>query len=122
MDRIKELEQKIASLQSHRNVSKDSLWSVLDESMKGINGAEAAVINARENVKTAQADMMYAFVNFFLFAKYRDEFSSIPDFHSLCRKYISEVMKAKEEGIKSSIELEEENKKLREELSRLKNG
>lgn len=120
MDRIQELEQKIATLQNAKSESKDSIWSVLDENMKGISGAEAAVINARETVKTAQADMMYAFLNFFLFAKYRDEFSSIPAFRSLCSKYISEVVNAKEEGVKHSIELEEENKRLKEELARLK--
>ena len=122
MDKIKELEKQIAILQENKGVSKDSIWKVLDDNMNGINGAEAAVINARETVKTAQADMMFAFVNFYLFPKYRDEFASIPDFRSLCRKYISEVIKAKEDGIRSSIELEEENRKLKEELEKLKNG
>jgi hypothetical protein len=119
MDEIKELEQKIETLQNGKAVN-NSIWLVLDENMKGISGAEAAAINARETVKTAQADMMYAFVNFFLFAKYRDEFASIPAFRAICNKYITEVVNAKEEGVKHAIELEEENKRLKEELARLK--
>ena len=119
MDRIKELEQKIAIIQNG-NAVKDSIWKVLDEKMAGISNDEAAVISARATVKTAQADMMYAFVNFFLFPKYRDEFSSIPAFRPFCDKYISEVVNAKEEGVKHAIELEEENKRLKEELARLK--
>ena len=119
MDRIKELEQKIASLKNGKTF-KDSIWNVLDERMAGISNDEAAVISARESVKTAQADMMYAFVNFFLFPKYRDEFSSIPAFRPICDKYITEVVNAKEAGVKHSIELEEENRRLKEELARLK--
>lgn len=122
MDKIKELENQIAILQDNKSVSKDSIWTVLDEKMNGVGEAEAAIINAREAVKVAQADMIGAFINFYLFPKYRDEFASIPAFRSLCRKYISEVVNAKEEGVKRSIELEEENRKLKQELEKLKNG
>lgn len=119
MDRIQELEQKIASLRNE-SPTKESIWRILDENTKGISETEAAVISERENVKTAQADMMYAFVNFFLFPKYRDEFSSVPAFRTLCDKYISAVINAKQEGIKHSAELEAENKRLKAELARLK--
>lgn len=120
MDKIKQLEEKIAFLKEEATTPVDSIWRVLDEKTKGINEAEAAVINSREAVNTAQADMMHAFINFYLFPKYREEFASIPTFRPLCNNYISAVVTAKEEGIKTAIELEEENKRLKEELARLK--
>ena len=119
MDRIQELQARIEALKAHQPEN-SSVWGVLDENMKGITGAQAAVINARESVKTAQADMMYAFVNFFLFPKYRDEFASISTFRPLCDKYISAAINAKDESIKESVELAEENKRLKAELARLK--
>lgn len=122
MDRIQELEQKIASLKQGTNITKDSVWAVLDEKTKDLTEAEAAAISAKEPVKAAQADMMDAFIKFYLFAKYREEFVSVPTFRPLCVKYISAVMAAKEEGIKNTIALEEENRKLKEELERLRNG
>ena len=120
MDKIKQLEEKIAFLKEGSATS-DSAWSVLDEKTRGLNEAEAAVINSREAVNTARADMMHAFINFYLFPKYREEFISIPTFRPLCLSYISAVTTAKDEGVKSAIELEAENKRLKEELARLKN-
>lgn len=120
MDRIIELEQKIAALQEGKNPASDSIWRVLDEQVKGIDETTVAVINSSDEVKSAESDMMSVFLKFYLFPKYRDEFSSVPTFRPLCDKYISAVVTAKQEGIKHSLELAEENKRLKAELARLK--
>lgn len=95
-------------------------WELLDEATKNIDPQEAQSINANGAVKEARANMMSAFVDYFLFAKYREEFAALPAFRTFCDKYISALDTAKKERSQHITDLEKENEKLREELEGLR--
>lgn len=114
MDKIKELETKIASLNNHTD---NSVWSVLDNRTKELSKEDIEAINSSNDVKTVKEQMLTVFVDMFLFSKFRDEFASIPSFRPICDKYISSVLSVKSDIYKKNVSLEEENKRLKEELA-----
>lgn len=115
MDKIKELEQKIAEL-NNKGSENNSVWSVLDNRTKELTEQDITAINSSSEVKSVKEEMLNSFVGMFLFSKFRDEFASIPSFRPLCDKYISTVLSVKSDIYKKNVTLEEENRKLRQEL------
>lgn len=121
-ERVKELEARIASLRNtqHTDVQQSTLWTTLDDNIKGISQQEIEAINADLEVSKARDAMMGVFTGMFLFSRFRDEFASIPAFRPLCDQYISAILKAKADTFRRATELEAENKRLKEELEKLK--
>lgn len=115
MDKIKELEQRIANI-NNTNKEANSVWSVLDNRTKEMTQQDIEAINSNSEVNTVREEMLNAFVGMFLFSKYRDEFASIPSFRPICDKYISTVLSVKSDIYKKNVSLEEENKRLKQEL------
>lgn len=115
MDNIKELEKKIAEL-NKKETDGNSVWSVLDNRTKEMTEQDILAINSNSEVNTVREEMLNAFVGMFLFGKYRDEFASIPSFRPICDKYISTVLSVKSDIYKKNVSLEEENKRLKQEL------
>lgn len=115
MDNIKELEKKIAEL-NKKETDSNSVWSVLDNRTKEMTEQDILAINSNSEVNTVREEMLNAFVGMFLFGKYRDEFASIPSFRPICDKYISTVLSVKSDIYKKNVSLEEENKRLKQEL------
>lgn len=115
MDKIKELEQRIANI-NNSNKETNSVWSVLDNRTKEMTQQDIDAINSNSEVNAVREEMLNAFVGMFLFGKYRDEFASIPSFRPVCDKYISTVLSVKSDIYKKNVSLEEENKRLKQEL------
>ena len=117
---ISELEKKIQLLNNTAQTHTDSVWSVLDERTKGLTAQEAEAIMSSKEVLESKNKMLDAFVQMFLFSKYRNEFVSISSFRPLCEEYVNAVLNAKSGLCKHNIELEEENKRLKEELEKIR--
>lgn len=121
MDNITELEKRISELKNNgSNKSSNSIWNVLDNRTKELTEQDIIAINSSEDVRKVKEEMLSSFVGMFLFSKYRDEFASIPSFRPICDKYISSVLSVKSDIYKKNLSLEEENKKLKQELQQLK--
>lgn len=119
-NRIAELEKKIQLLNNTTQKQTDSVWSVLDDRTKGLTAQEVEAIMSSKEVLQSKGKMLDAFVQMFLFSKYRNEFINIPSFRPLCEEYVNSVLNAKSGLYKHSIELEEENKRLKEELEKIR--
>lgn len=117
-DKILELEQKLAQLQGAEQTN--SVWSLLDSQTKDLTPQDIETINANKSVRVNRQKMLDVFINMFLLSKYRNEFANIPAYRTLCEAYVNAVIKAKQDIAQHNADLEAENKKLKEELAKLK--
>lgn len=116
-DKIKELESKILSLQG-QNIN--PIWSLLDDNTKNLTQQEIDCINNDKSVSKTRGKMIDAFVSLFLFAKFRDEFATIPAFKTLCEQYVNAIMNVKNKLHKQNADLITENERLKAEIERLR--
>ena len=98
----------------------DSVWSRLKDSTVNMDVAQVTYVMSQESVKEVYKEMMKSFTSFLL-EKYKDDFATVPTFQPVVERYIDTVIKAAQNYGQHAQCLEEENKKLRQELERLKN-
>lgn len=66
-------------------------------------------------------DMMESF-NSFLFEKFKEDFSAVPAFQPTIEKYVNTILESSQEYGKRTKELEEENKRLKQQLEEALNA
>ena len=98
----------------------DSVWSRLKDSTEGMDVAQVTYVMTQESVKEVYKEMMKSFTSY-LFEKYKDDFATVPTFQPVVERYIDTVLKAAQNYGQYAQSLEEENKKLKHELEKLRN-
>ena len=98
----------------------ESVWSRLKDSTDSMDIAQVTYVMSQEPVKEVYNDMMQSFSSY-LFEKYKNDFATIPTFQPVVERYIDTVIKAAQGYGQYAQSLEEENRKLRQELEKLRN-
>lgn len=83
--------------------------------------AQVTYVMSQEPVKEVYREMMKSFTSF-LFEKYKEDFSTVPAYQPIVEKYVDTVIATAQNYGKHAQYLEEENKKLKQELERLKHA
>lgn len=96
------------------------LWSRLKDSAGSMDVAQVTYVMSQESVKEVYKEMMKSFTSF-LFEQYKNDFASVPAYQPIVEKYVDTVLKAAQNYGQHAQYLEEENKKLKQELERLRN-
>lgn len=117
LDSVKALE---AIKQSIDNPKTD-YWSRLRDSAGSMDIAQVTYVMSQEPVKEVYREMMKSFTSF-LFEKYKEDFSTVPAYQPIVEKYVDTVIATAQNYGQHAKYLEEENKKLKQELERLKNA
>lgn len=116
LDSVKALE----TIKQSIDTPKKDYWGRLKDSAGGMDVAQVTYVMSNESVKEVYKEMMKSFTSF-LFEKYKEDFAAVPTFQPVVEKYIDTVLKVAQSYGQHAQCLEEENKKLRQELERLKN-
>jgi cell division septum initiation protein DivIVA len=129
MDELSELRTKLDQLKSQ--MSGDSVqgvqsaqkvsevWVKLNDVVSHLSPEQIAYINSNKELISKKAELNGVF-NEWLFEKYKNEFTQIPQFEAIAREYVGFVEKASHEYIESAKTVMTENEQLRSELEELK--
>lgn len=101
-------------------MSGTELWSRLKDSAGSMDVAQITYVMSQEPVKEVYREMMKSFTSF-LFEQYKEAFASVPAYQPIVEKYVDTVLKAAQNYGQHAQYLEEENRKLKQELEKLRN-
>lgn len=99
----------------------ESQWKRLQDNTSSMPSAQQAYVMSQENVQKSYEKMMESF-NTFLFERFKEDFSAVPAFKPVIDDYIDSVLTTAQEYGKHTVELEQENKKLKQMIEELKNA
>jgi hypothetical protein len=117
--RIAELERKISLYQENaQSKQKSAVWEHFDSIINKMSEQERAFVGGTHEVIAKRQQLMSTF-NDWLFYKYRDEFSSIPEFNKLSGEYVDLVQTTAKDFGRKAVEVEAENAELRRQLAEL---
>lgn len=105
-----------------RSKDRNNIWQLLIDRTKGMSQEEWDMVLSDKKVKTTQTEMFNAFLYQFLFEKYKNEFCSLPMFEPLCNNYVNSILSIRQGLYANNKTLAEENKRLKEELEKIKGG
>ena len=117
LDSVKALE----TLKQSVDIPKKDYWGRLKDSAGGMDVAQVTYVMSNESVKEVYREMMKSFTSF-LFEKYKEDFSTVPAYQPVIEKYVDTVLATAQSYGQHAQHLEEENKKLKQELERLRNA
>lgn len=117
LDGMKALE----TLQQMVDKPQQNYWNRLKDSTGSMDASQIQYVMSQEPVKKVYRDMMESFKSF-LFEKFKEDFSAVPAFQPTIEKYVSTVIESAQSYGKHAADLEEENKRLKEQLEELKNA
>lgn len=130
MDELSELKTKLDQLksqmtsdvQAQADQSKPQLsevWIKLNDVVSHLSPEQIAYINSNKELVHKKTELNGVF-NEWLFEKYKNEFTKIPQFEAIAREYVISVEKASQEYIESAKNMMTENEQLRSELDELR--
>lgn len=130
MDELSELKTKLDQLksqmtsdvQAQADQSKPQLsevWIKLNDVVSHLSPEQIAYINSNKELVHKKTELNGVF-NEWLFEKYKNEFTKIPQFEAIAREYVVSVEKASQEYIESAKNMMTENEQLRSELDELR--
>ena len=130
MDELSELKTKLDQLksqmtsdvQAQADQSKPQLsevWIKLNDVVSHLSPEQIAYINSNKELVHKNTELNGVF-NEWLFEKYKNEFTKIPQFEAIAREYVISVEKASQEYIESAKNMMTENEQLRSELDELR--
>lgn len=130
MDELSELKTKLDQLksqmtsdvQAQADQSKPQLsevWIKLNDVVSHLSPEQVAYINSNKELVHKKTELNGVF-NEWLFEKYKNEFTKIPQFEAIAREYVTSVEKASQEYIESAKNMMTENEQLRSELDELR--
>jgi hypothetical protein len=90
-------------------------WDRLKDSAGSMDVAQVTYVMSQDSVKEAYRVMMESFNNF-LFEKFKEDFSTIPAYQPCVETYVDTVIQTAQSYGKHTQELEEENKRLKQQL------
>lgn len=96
-------------------------WNRLKDSTDKMDTAQVSWVMSQDSVKKVYEDMMESF-NSFLFEKFKEDFSAVPAFQPTIEKYVNTILESSQEYGKRTKELEEENKRLKQQLEEALNA
>lgn len=96
-------------------------WSLLKDTAGSMDIAQVTYVMSQEPVKESYKELMESFNNY-LFERFKEDFASVPAFQPTIEKYIDTITKTAQSYGKHAMDLEEENKKLKQELEELRNA
>lgn len=98
--------------------SEPSCWQKLSDYCSKMSSEQQMFINQQPEVLKVRAQIMEAF-SLFLFERFKEEFSKVPDFQLLCNTYIDTVIKAGQEYSQEVLKVMDENKALKARITEL---
>lgn len=96
-------------------------WSRLKDSTDKMDIAQCTYVMSQDSVKEKYREMMESF-NSFLFEKFKEDFSAIPTFQPAVEGYVDAILKSAQDYGKHTQDLEEENKRLKQQLEEALNA
>lgn len=96
-------------------------WNRLKDSTDKMDTAQVSWVMSQDSVKKVYEDMMESF-NSFLFEKFKEDFSAVPAFQPTIERYVNTILESSQEYGKRTKELEEENKRLKQQLEEALNA
>lgn len=95
-------------------------WSRLKDSADTMNDAQKQYVLSQESVRRVYEEMMGSF-NSYLFEKFKDDFAAVPTFQPTIERYVNAVLTSAQEYGKHITNLEEENRRLKQQLEGMRN-
>lgn len=117
LDGVKALE----NIKQVVDLPKPSCWSRLQDAAGSMDASQTSFVMSQDSVKLSYKELMDSF-NSFLFERFKEEFASVPTFQPIINKYIDSVIQSAQDYGKHTVEIEEENRRLKKELEDLKNA
>lgn len=99
---------------------KKDYWSRLKDSADSMNDTQRQYVLSQESVRRVYEEMMGSF-NCYLFEKFKEDFATVPAFQPAIEKYIDTILETAQDYGRHLASLEEENKKLKQQLEGMKN-
>ena len=130
MDSLGDLKAKLAQLKeqisSEETAHQDpkasetsEVWIKLNDIVTHLSPEQIAYINSNKELINKKAELNAVF-NEWLFEKYKNEFTKIPQFEAIARDYVNCVEQTSRACIQSAQNIMKENEQLRSELEELK--
>lgn len=98
---------------------KKDYWSRLKDSADSMNDTQRQYVLSQESVRRVYEEMMGSF-NCYLFEKFKEDFATVPAFQPAIEKYIDTILETAQDYGRHLASLEEENKKLKQQLEGMK--
>lgn len=121
--KLEELKEQISSDEQEKvsNQQKriSEVWVKLNDVVSHLSPEQIAYVNSNKELINKKAELNGVF-NEWLFEKYKNEFTQIPQFEAIAREYVNCVEKTSHEYIESAQTIMTENEQLRSELEALK--
>jgi hypothetical protein len=102
------------------DVPNKEYWSRLKDSADTMNEAQKQYVMSQESVRRVYEEMMGSF-NSYLFEKFKDDFAAVPTFQPIIERYVDAVLLSAQDYGRHITNLEEENKRLRQQLEGIRN-
>ena len=130
MDEINELKTKLDQLKSQMTSDVQAqadqpkpqlseVWVKLNDVVSHLSPEQIAYINSNKDLIHKKSELSGVF-NEWLFERYKNEFTKIPQFEAIARDYVTSVEKVSQEYIEDAKNMMTENEQLRSELAELK--
>lgn len=130
MDEINELKTKLDQLKSQMTSDVQAqadqpkpqlseVWVKLNDVVSHLSPEQIAYINSNKDLIHKKSELSGVF-NEWLFERYKNEFTKIPQFEAIARDYVTSVEKVSQEYIEDAKNMMAENEQLRSELEDLK--
>lgn len=106
---------------SHNSVAtkQADVWNRFDTVISKFSQEQMAYVNNSQKAIKKWKDLKEIFSDW-LFAKYKNEFVSIPEFEKLAQEYVDTVVSTSQEYIENTKNLQKENEQLKKELEELR--
>lgn len=106
---------------SHNSVAtkQADVWNRFDTVISKFSQEQMAYVNNSQKAIKKWKDLKEIFSDW-LFAKYKNEFVSIPEFEKLAQEYVDTVVSTSQEYIENTKNLRKENEQLKKELEELR--
>ena len=110
----------LETLKQTIDIPNKEYWSRLKDSADAMNEAQKQFVLSQESVRRMYEEMMGSF-NSFLFEKFKDDFAAVPAFQPTIERYVDAVLMSAQDYGKHVANLEEENKRLKQQLEGMRN-
>ncbi len=98
-----------------------SCWQRLVDYSNKMTPDQQVFVNCNAEVVEQKTKLMEAF-SLYLFERFKEEFSRVPEFQQLCNSYIDTVLKVSQDYSKEVINIMDENKALKAQIAKLTGG
>ena len=96
-------------------------WKRLTDATHSMDSTQRSFVMSQEAVKNAYAEMLTNFTSY-LFEKFKEDFAAVPAYRPLVDRYVNTVIDSAQDYGKYTMSLEDENKKLKQQLEELQNA